>query len=505
MFTFTCGILILIAAYFAYGKFVEKIFGIDTSRATPVMRLADGIDFQPIPVWKMLLIQLLNIAGLGPIFGAIMGAMFGTMAYVWIIVGCIFMGAMHDFFGGFISLRNNGMSLPNVVGMYLGKYTKVFMIIFSTFLLMVVGVLFTKGPADLLENLGKMVIDTAVPASETNGGLRDWLFSLNSVYVWMAIVLFYYLLSTLFPIDKLIGKIYPFFAAAFIFMAIGLSGAIFYYGFSGTITVPELSLDVFKNMHHDPVHNFIFPMLFVTISCGAISGFHATQSPMMARCMTNEKYARPVFYGAMILEGLIAWIWATAAIAYCGGVEGLNDSGVPVAVLVNNICRDWLGVAGAIFAVLGVIICPITSGDTALRAVRLTIADTFMIPQRSLKTRLAISVPIVVIVALACLGDFGVIWRYLGIANQVIASITLWTAMTYLIIVRKPHWIASVPAVFMTWVCASYFLLAQPVVGGLGVPNVTLGYVVGGLVAGTIFALVYIAARKKADGALSAE
>ncbi|MCR5183691.1 MAG: hypothetical protein K6B46_03215 [Opitutales bacterium] len=503
MVTYTCGILFLIAGYFTYGKFIEKFFGIDPRRETPVKRLADGVDFLPMPLWKMLMIQLLNIAGLGPIFGAIMGVMFGEMAFVWILFGCVFMGAMYDFFGGFVSLRNDGISLPNAIGIYLGKYAKGIMIVFTCILLMVVGVVFTKAPAGLLENQTNELIETFVPASDGNEGLRSMLFSFNNIYLWMGIVLFYYLLSTLFPIGRLIGKIYPIFSVAFVFMAVGVAGAIYYYGFTGAITVPELSFaDIFKNMHRDPVHNFIFPMLFVVISCGAISGFHATQSPMMARCMTSEKYARPVFYGAMILEGLVAWIWATAAVSYCGGIEGANTmiSSYSLVVLVNEICSDWLGVFGAVLAVSGIIVCAITSADTALRAVRLTIADTFKIPQGSFWMRLVISLPIVVFTALACAGDFELVWRYLGIANQVIASVTLWAATSFLISLGKPHWVASLPAVFMTWVCISYFLLAEPIAGGLGISYVYFGYIAGGLVALGAFLAVTSMAKKRWAG-----
>lgn len=301
MLTFIISIGLLIVAYFTYGKFVERFFGASSTIATPVKRLADGVDYHELKPWRIFVIQFLNIAGLGPIFGAILGAAYGPMAYVWIVIGCIFMGATHDYFSGMLSIRHDGTSLPDIVGKYLGNNVRKFMTFFTGFLLLAVGVSFVNGPADLLGNL-------------TNMSMTPWLY----------VIFAYYILATLLPIDKIIGKIYPFMGLALIFMAVAVGSYLLYGGFSGKLYLEELTFDTMKNMHADPTNNILFPMLFIVISCGAISGFHATQSPMMARCMTDEKYGRPIFYGAMISEGIVAMIWATAAMAYFGGAEGLN-------------------------------------------------------------------------------------------------------------------------------------------------------------------------------------
>ena len=354
MLTFIISIGLLIVAYFTYGKFVERFFGASSTIATPVKRLADGVDYHELKPWRIFVIQFLNIAGLGPIFGAILGAAYGPMAYIWIVIGCIFMGATHDYFSGMLSIRHDGTSLPDIVGKYLGNNVRKFMTFFTGFLLLAVGVSFVNGPADLLGNL-------------TNMSMTPWLY----------VIFAYYILATLLPIDKIIGKIYPFMGLALIFMAVAVGSYLLYGGFSGKLYIEELTFDTMKNMHADPANNILFPMLFIVISCGAISGFHATQSPMMARCMTDEKYGRPIFYGAMISEGIVAMIWATAAMAYFGGAEGLNaaaTAGKTPAIIVDAICNSWLGRFGAIIAIIGVVVCPITSGDTAFRSMRLIIA-----------------------------------------------------------------------------------------------------------------------------------
>lgn len=323
MLTFIISIGLLIVAYFTYGKFVERFFGASSTIATPVKRLADGVDYHELKPWRIFVIQFLNIAGLGPIFGAILGAAYGPMAYVWIVIGCIFMGATHDYFSGMLSIRHDGTSLPDIVGKYLGNNVRKFMTFFTGFLLLAVGVSFVNGPADLLGNL-------------TNMSMTPWLY----------VIFAYYILATLLPIDKIIGKIYPFMGLALIFMAVAVGSYLLYGGFSGKLYLEELTFDTMKNMHADPTNNILFPMLFIVISCGAISGFHATQSPMMARCMTDEKYGRPIFYGAMISEGIVAMIWATAAMAYFGGAEGLNaaaTAGKTPAIIVDAICNSWLG------------------------------------------------------------------------------------------------------------------------------------------------------------------
>ena len=420
MLTFIISIGLLIVAYFTYGKFVERFFGASSTIATPVKRLADGVDYHELKPWRIFVIQFLNIAGLGPIFGAILGAAYGPMAYVWIVIGCIFMGATHDYFSGMLSIRHDGTSLPDIVGKYLGNNVRKFMTFFTGFLLLAVGVSFVNGPADLLGNL-------------TNMSMTPWLY----------VIFAYYILATLLPIDKIIGKIYPFMGLALIFMAVAVGSYLLYGGFSGKLYLEELTFDTMKNMHADPTNNILFPMLFIVISCGAISGFHATQSPMMARCMTDEKYGRPIFYGAMISEGIVAMIWATAAMAYFGGAEGLNaaaTAGKTPAIIVDAICNSWLGRFGAIIAIIGVVVCPITSGDTAFRSMRLIIADALKFNQKPIKNRLIVSIPIFIIAYLLCNVDFSTIWKYVGIGNQVLATITLWTAATYLAKKGKAHW-----------------------------------------------------------------
>ena len=406
MLTFIISIGLLIVAYFTYGKFVERFFGASSTIATPVKRLADGVDYHELKPWRIFVIQFLNIAGLGPIFGAILGAAYGPMAYVWIVIGCIFMGATHDYFSGMLSIRHDGTSLPDIVGKYLGNNVRKFMTFFTGFLLLAVGVSFVNGPADLLGNL-------------TNMSMTPWLY----------VIFAYYILATLLPIDKIIGKIYPFMGLALIFMAVAVGSYLLYGGFSGKLYLEELTFDTMKNMHADPTNNILFPMLFIVISCGAISGLHATQSPMMARCMTDEKYGRPIFYGAMISEGIVAMIWATAAMAYFGGAEGLNaaaTAGKTPAIIVDAICNSWLGRFGAIIAIIGVVVCPITSGDTAFRSMRLIIADALKFNQKPIKNRLIVSIPIFIIAYLLCNVDFSTIWKYVGIGNQVLATITLW-------------------------------------------------------------------------------
>mgnify|MGYP005772345025 FL=1 len=468
MLTFIISIGLLIVAYFTYGKFVERFFGASSAIATPVKRLADGVDYHELKPWRIFVIQFLNIAGLGPIFGAILGAAYGPMAYVWIVIGCIFMGATHDYFSGMLSIRHDGTSLPDIVGKYLGNNVRKFMTFFTGFLLLAVGVSFVNGPADLLGNL-------------TNMSMTPWLY----------VIFAYYILATLLPIDKIIGKIYPFMGMALIFMAVAVGGYLIYGGLSGQLYLEELTFDTMKNMHTDPANNILFPMLFIVISCGAISGFHATQSPMMARCMTDEKYGRPIFYGAMISEGIVAMIWATAAMAYFGGAEGLNTAataGKTPAIIVDAICNSWLGRLGAIIAIIGVVVCPITSGDTAFRSMRLIIADALKFNQKPIKNRLIVSIPIFIIAYLLCNVDFSTIWKYVGIGNQVLATITLWTAATYLAKKGKAHWMMSIPATFLSIVCTTYFLIAPYKVGGLYL-SPSISYPIGAIVGIGLFVL----------------
>ena len=456
MITFIASILLLVAGYFIYGKVVERFLGVDPSRKTPAYEKTDGVDYTPLPTWKVFVIQFLNIAGLGPIFGAIMGAAYGPAAYLWIVIGCIFMGAVHDFVAGMMSFRNGGLNMPDITGKYLGRGMKGVMNFVVAFLLMAVGVSFVTGPADLLQSL------TSVDKE-----------------VWLYIVFAYYILATLLPVDKIIGSIYPFMGAALLFMAFGVGAMLIVGGINGSVVLTELTPATLKNWHFDPQSNLLIPMLFIVISCGAISGFHSTQSPMMARCLKSEKHARPVFYGAMIAEGIVAMIWATAAMAYFGGPEGLNNAmseGVEVngvltritpAIAVDMICKSWLGKLGAVIAIIGVIICPITSGDTAFRSLRLTLADLFKADQKPIAKRLAVSLPIFALAFFCCKMDFSTIWKYVGIGNQLLATLVLWTGAAYLINARKSHWMCSLPATFLTFVCVSYLIVAPNKNGGL--------------------------------------
>ncbi len=459
MWTFLISISALILGFIVYGKFVERFFGADDSRKTPAYAKSDGVDFSPMPTWKVFTIEFLNIAGLGPIFGAILGAMYGPMAYVWIVLGCIFMGAVHDYFSGMLSIRNGGASIPEIVGKYLGPGFKNFLRLFSLLLLIFVGVAFVSGPAGLLAKL-------------SNGGLSIWLY----------VIFAYYLIATLLPINKIIGRIYPFFGATLIIMALAIGGAMLFGSFTGTVQMPELSASSFANFHHHPTENILFPMLFIVISCGALSGFHSTQAPMMARTIKKESHGRYVFYGAMIAEGIVAIIWATAAMSFFGGAEGLNSTmqvaGHDPAWVVNEISVAWLGTIGALFAVIGVIACPITTGDTAFRSARLTIADVFNYDQSSIKKRLIISIPLFAIGFILSQLEFATIWKYLGLSNQILAVIVLWTGAMYLTKVKKPHWILSLPATFMTIVCVAYVFVAPNKNGGLALES-NLGLQIG--------------------------
>lgn len=436
MASFLIAIAVLIGGYFIYGTVVERIFGIDAKRLTPAVELRDDVDFMPLPTWKVFLIQFLNIAGLGPIFGAIMGIMFGPAAFLWIVFGTLFGGAVHDFISAMMSIRSGGASLPEIVGRELGRPVMNAMRGFSILLLVLVAAVFVITPADLLSSLTPDRLDR---------------------FFWIAVIFIYYILATLLPIDKLIGRFYPVFGFALLFMAGGL---LIYLLFSG-IMIPDGFTDGLASRH--PKGNPIFPMMFVSIACGAISGFHATQSPMMARCLKNEKLARPVFYGAMVAEGLVALIWAAATIAFMGGYEKLAAfmaDGGTAGKVVNSIAMDWLGVAGGILALLGVIAAPITSGDTALRSARLIAADFMKIPQKKIWHRLAMSLPLFVLVFGIMLIDFNVLWLYFAWANQTLAVFTLWAATVYLARNGKAYVITLLPALFMTAVSVSYLLYA---------------------------------------------
>ena len=462
MITFLICFAILVVAYFTYGKFVEKIMQPDADRKTPAYTMTDGVDYVPMPAWKMFMIQFLNIAGLGPIFGAIMGAKFGTSAYIWIVIGCIFAGATHDYVAGMLSLRHGGESLPDLIGRYLGKKTMNVVRVFSIVLMILVGVVFMSGPAGLLENLT----------------------SIDS-FTWTVIIFVYYLMASMLPIDKLIGKVYPLFALALLFMAVGIMFQLIMHWPS----IPEL-WDGVGNTHPNAENVPIFPMLFISIACGAISGFHATQSPMMARCMTDEKQGRPIFYGAMIVEGIVALIWAAAA-NYFFMQNGKDVSNA--AIIVNDITKHWLGAIGAVVAVLGVIFAPITSGDTAFRSARLIVADMLKMSQQKIKNRLIICVPLFIVAAgilwysLADKQGFDIIWRYFAWSNQTLSVFTLWAMTVYLYNnKRKYTLVALIPALLMTMVTVLYILIAPegftlPYNVGLGIATFCVLLVSGGV------------------------
>lgn len=436
MYSFLIALALLIGGYFVYGKYISRIFGQDASRPTPVKTMADGVDYVELPPWKVYLIQFLNIAGLGPIFGAVMGIMFGPAAFLWIVFGTIFAGAVHDYLGGMLSLRHGGASLPEIVGIQLGEKIKLVMRAFALLLMILVGAVFVYNPADLLAML-------------TPEGF-DKLF-------WIAIIFAYYMAATLLPVDKLIGKLYPLFGVALLFMAIGIMVMMFTHASA----MPEI-WDGFYNHKPDPESNPIFPMMFVSIACGAISGFHATQSPMMARCMTSEKYARPVFYGAMITEGIVALVWAAAAIAFTGGYTGLQEylGEASPAILVNDLSRTWLGTFGGILAILGVIAAPITSGDTALRSARLIAADFMGIKQKKILKRLSVSIPIFILCFIVMLLPYEVLWRYFAWCNQMLSVFTLWAVTVYLASHKKQYVVTLLPALFMTCVTITYIFFA---------------------------------------------
>jgi len=454
MYTFFVSIVLLLAGYFLYGKLVERIFGIQPNRKTPAYEQTDGVDFVPMSWWRVFLIQFLTIAGLGPIFGAIMGAIYGPVAFLWIVFGSILGGAVHDYFSGMLSLRNKGMSLPEIIGKYMGVGFKQVMRVFTILLMILVGTVFVAGPAKLLDNI-----------------TPDYL----NFTVWCMIIFIYYILATLLPIDKLIGKIYPVFGFAMLFMAVGVGVALIWNG----APVPEAIPANLHNMHPDPVSFPIFPMLFISIACGAISGFHATQSPMMARCMKNERQGRSVFYGAMIGEAIVALIWAAAAMSFFGSVGGLQEflkaNGNNAAVVVDRIVYTWLGAFGGLLAIVGVILAPITSGDTAFRAARLIVSDFINFSQKKIKNRIIVAAPLFIAALVLLQVNFDVIWRYFAWSNQTLATATLWTITVYLAREKKFYWITLIPALIMTMVISTYLVVAPEMLH----LSVSIGYPVG--------------------------
>ncbi len=467
MITFISSIVLLVVGYVVYGAVVEKIFGIDASRPTPAITHADGVDYVPMSGWRIFLVQFLNIAGLGPIFGAIMGIFFGPSAFLWIVFGTIFAGGVHDYLSGMMSLRKGGVSLPEIVGGELGNGVKHFMRVLSLVLLLLLTTTFLTGPANLLHGLVENI----------------------SVMWWILIVFVYYMLATLLPIDKIIGHLYPIFGGVLLFMGVGIMVMMFV----SNAPIPEVTDGL---QSRDPNGYPLFPMMFVSIACGAISGFHGTQSPIMARCMTNERQGRRIFYGAMVAEGILALIWAAAAGSFFGGIDGLQAFAAEhhgeniAALIIDKISRTWLGKVGGILAIIGVVVAPITSGDTALRSARLIVADFLHLEQKSIPKRLIISLPMFAVVFGMTFVDFEVVWRYFSWTNQTLAAFTLWTSVVFLCRNSQYRWgyvIALVPALFMTAVSTCYIIVAPE---GFALP-IWIGYATSAVVCvvcATIFA-----------------
>ena len=465
MITFCICLAVLVAAYFLYGGLLSRVAKLDKGADVPSKTMYDGVDYMPLPRWRIFLIQLLNIAGTGPIFGAILGACYGPVAFLWITLGGILMGAMHDFFAGVISLRNGGKSLPETIGKYLGGGMRKFSLVVIPILMLLVGGVFIVTPSKILTSM------TDIPYM--------W---------WVGIVIVYYFVATIMPVDKIIGKIYPLFGAALIFMALAMFGVILF----GDYSVPELN--TLDNMHYNAENLPIVPTLFISIACGAISGFHATQSPLMARCMTSETQTRPIFFGAMISESIIALIWAAVAMAFFGGVEGLNgwmqDNGNDAGLAVSTISVTTLGVAGSILALLGVVAAPITSGDTAFRSARLIVADMLNFDQRPIWKRLAVSLPLFAVGVGIAFVDFDIIWRYFAWSNQALSVLTLWMITAWLMRRRsRASWLALIPAMIMTYICSSFVFVSDQFIG-MGACD--LAYIYGGAVTAIVSGLLML-------------
>ena len=495
MISFLLCLAILVGGYFVYGKIVDNTFGPD-DRETPAVRINDGVDYVVMPQWKLFLVQLLNIAGLGPIFGAMQGALWGPVVFLWITFGTIFAGGVHDYFSGMMSERNDGASIAEVTGRYLGPVMQNIMRVFSVVLLIMVGTVFAVGPAGLIVTLCK------------NGGMSGLL---TTTLFWLIIILVYYFIATFISIDAIIGKIYPVFGICLIIMAVGVIFGIFT---NPAYTIPEIWAN-FSNMH--PSNTPIWSFMFITVACGAISGFHSTQSPLMARCMKSEKQGHFVFYGAMVCEGVIALIWAAAGCALYtitdGKMAGLAEAlAAGQSAAIYDVCAKTMGGVGIALAMIGVVICPITSGDTAFRSARLTLADWLKIDQDSYANRLKLCVPVLGVGAFLGIGNalgfinYTVIWRYFSWTNQTLAMIVLWAASMYLFKEKKNYWITAVPATFMSAVSATYFVLAPECLGGLLnhktaegaiVYNTAVAYPVGILFAIAMLALFIYATKKQ--------
>ena len=457
MYSFVICSLALIASYFVYGKFIERITGVDESRETPAYRLQDGVDYMPMPKIKNFLVHFLNIAGLGPIFGAIQGALFGPAAFLWITLGTIFIGSIHDFFSGYMSLRNDGMTMPSIISKYLGTKIQKIMAVIIIMTGILVAATFAKGAAELLSNLTNI-----------------------SIITWMTIICIYFLIATVFPIDKIIGKIYPIFGALLVIMVVMMTGALI---LNPAYTIPEFTT---QGMYL--TDKSIFPYLFVTIACGAISGFHASQSPIVARCIENEKDARPVFFGSMVLEGLVALCWAAIAMAFFQGQPQLAVIyGAAPSVAVSEMAMTLVGPIGLILTIIGVVVCPITTGDTSLRSSRITIADELNLNHEKLIPRLKIAVPLFLAAFGLSFIDFGLIWRYFAWAQLIVATIVLYAASAYLIQKEKPYIIALLPAIICTLIAFAYILQAPE---GLRLPSMTANII--SVIATVIIGIIFI-------------
>ena len=488
MISFLLCLAILVGGYFVYGKIVDNTFGPD-DRETPAVRINDGVDYVVMPQWKLFLVQLLNIAGLGPIFGAMQGALWGPVVFLWITFGTIFAGGVHDYFSGMMSERNDGASIAEITGKYLGPVMQNVMRVFSVVLLIMVGTVFAVGPAGLIVELCSQ--------SGASGVMTSLLF-------WLVIILTYYFIATFISIDAVIGKIYPVFGICLIIMAIGVIFGIFT---NPAYTIPEI-WDHFGSMH--PSGTPIWSFMFITVACGAISGFHSTQSPLMARCMKSEKQGHFVFYGAMVCEGVIALIWAAAGCSLYEVTDGLN-TGLAQALAMGqskaiyDVCSKTMGGVGIALAMIGVVVCPITSGDTAFRSARLTLADWFKIDQEKYQKRLMLCVPLLLVGAFVGHLDYSIVWRYFSWTNQTLAMIVLWTASMYLFQQKKNYWITAVPATFMSAVSATYFLLGNECLGqflnstdanGAVVYNTAVAYPVG-IIFAVVLLAIFLRATKK--------
>ena len=472
MLTFIICLALLVGAYFTYGAYLDKVCGIDPKKPVPSATHYDGVDYLPLPRWRTFLIQLLNIAGIGPIFGAIMGACFGPVVFLWITLGGIFIGAMHDYISGVIFLRNDGLSMPEIIGRYLGGGVRQFIRYFTILLLLLVGVVFLRSPASILGELAPSI----------------------SYWWWIGLIFVYYFIATMLPIDKLIGKVYPIFGAALLFMALGLLAVLFF----GDYTIPNLTLETMRNYQPNATDLPIVPTLFISVACGAVSGFHATQSPLMARCLNNENESRMVFFGAMISESIIALVWAAIAIAFFSGADSLAtalaEHGNNAAWAVNTIANSTLGVVGGVLALLGVVAAPITTGDTAFRSARLIVADILNVDQRPIAKRLLISIPLFLIGLALVFVDFDILWRYFAWSNQAIAVVVLWTIVVYLHETHRNIWIALPPAAFMTYICSTAVFISKQFVG---LQNHTIGYVSGGVMTLIIISIMWMYIKRR--------